>query len=121
MEGFGGLTSIESIAHLIHQITETRNHFNLFDNVAVKAITPLQQIKQLLLNLRGSNVVWVEVICLRLSLQLLSLRHLVVTTTNLSKYALKSRKFFGGIIVLALIQIVAESSDTGLTDVATMT
>ena len=78
------LTSVQGIGQVVHQSIQAGNHFNHADNLPENTIAPLKELPHLLLDFFGGHVVGIEVIRLRLLLQDVGLRHLLVSATAAS-------------------------------------
>lgn len=72
------LTSIQSVGQSLHEICEARNHLHPLADIPHHTIAPLEDIPQLLLNLRGRDVVGIEVVPFSLLMDLLGLSQLIV-------------------------------------------
>lgn len=95
-------TSIQRIRHLVNQIRQPRNHLNLLQDLPHHAISPLQQLYQLLLHLRWSNIIGIELVSFRLLVDLLGFIEFVFAATDgkLTEEAFEGGDVGGGGVVV---------------------
>lgn len=67
------LTSIQSVRKRVDQVFQSRNHLDLGQDVTVNTVAPLEQFKELLLNLWRCDIVWVKFVGFTLFAQVFGL------------------------------------------------
>lgn len=114
------LTSIQRIGERINETLQSRDHFDLVQNVTINTISPLQKLPELLLDLWRHDIVWVELVRLGFLLHRISLRDLIGIVSSASRELLEEGAQERRVVVVlgSIGKVLGEVDNASLTQVA---